>query len=257
MLLKQELREGAMYHSIISAIALGAAKLNDIATKTGEERSKVIKYLDTLIGLNILYKEFPFGENPEKSRKGIYRIRDNCYRFWYRYVFLNKTIIEQGAGAALLKSLLPELNSYIGIPFEEICMQYMVRMNNLSALPFVFTKFGRWREPNAEIDMAFSDTNRKQFIIAECKWRNELKDTAALESLVKKSELLKHDPAISATDGGVIHADGIYADGIHDDGTFYYLFSKSPFSKSCEALAKQMGNVSLIGLKELFGVNRE
>jgi AAA+ ATPase superfamily predicted ATPase len=241
MLLKQELREGAVYNSIISAIALGATKLSEIASKTGEERSKAIKYLDTLIGLNIVHKEFPFGENPEKSRKGIYRIRDNCYRFWYRYVFANKAVIEQGAGATLLKSFLPELNSYIGGPFEEICMQYMIRLNNLSALPFVFTQSGRWWGANVEIDMVFSDASRKHFIFAECKWRNDLKDTTALESLIHKAELLKHD-----------YTNRLSTSVSTTGGDFFYLFSKAPFSKSCEALAKQEGNVALIGIKDLF-----
>jgi AAA+ ATPase superfamily predicted ATPase len=284
MLLKQELREGAMYNSIITAIAMGATRLNEIALITGEERSKVIKYLDTLIGLNILHKEFPFGESPEKSRKGIYRIRDNCYRFWYRYVFANRVVIEQGAGATLLKSFMPELNSYIGGPFEEICMQYMIRMNNLSALPFVFTQSGRWWGQNPKtrqqeeidcmrrvhtlphrgkikgmyletntlpkqqparqgevVDMVFSDTNRKQFIFAECKWRNDPRDTAALEGLIEKSKLLKHDynNHVSTT---------------YQQDVFYYLFSKVPFSKPCISLAKQMGNVNLIGLRELFNL---
>jgi len=232
MLLKQELREGAMYNSIISAIATGATKLNEISLKIGEERSKTIKYIDTLIGLNILYKEFPFGENPEKSRKGLYRIKDNCYRFWYRYVFTNKAAIEQGAGAALLKHFLPDLNSFIGGPFEDICMQYMIRMNNLQALPFVFSISGRWWDSNTEIDMIFSDVSRKKIIFAECKWRNELKDTAALKELVENSKTFNFDR----------------------ENIYYFLFSKKTFSKSCEALAKEIGNVRLIGVKELFGV---
>jgi len=238
MLLKQELREGAVYNSIISAIALGAARLNEISLRIGEERTKTIRYLDTLIGLNILRKEFPFGENPEKGKRGIYRIMDNCFRFWYRYVFTNKTVIEQGAGAAFLKSFLPEINSYIGGPFEDICMQYMIRMNNLLALPFVFTRSGRWWGTNPktrqqeEIDMVFSDT--KHFIFAECKWRNDLKDTAILKTLIEKSKLLIHDNNIKQQD------------------IFYYLFSKTPFSKSCISLAYQTGNVFLVGQKELF-----
>jgi AAA+ ATPase superfamily predicted ATPase len=162
-------------------------------------------------------------------------------------VFANQAVIEQGAGATLLKSFLPELNSYIGGPFEEICMQYMIRMNNLSTLPFVYTQSGRWwgqnpktRQPE-EIDMVFSDTSCKQFIFAECKWRNDPRDTAALEGLVEKSNLLKHDynNHVSTT---------------HRQDAFYYLFSKVPFSKSCVSLAKQMGNVALIGLKELFSL---
>jgi uncharacterized protein len=167
---------------------------------------------------------------------------DNCFRFWYRYVFTNKTAIEQGAGAAVLKSFLPELNSYIGGPFEDICMQYMVRMNNLSALPFVFTQSGRWWGTNPKtrqqekIDMVFSDT--KHFIFAEYKWRNDLKDTATLETLIEKSKLLVHDN----------HKN------IKQQDTFFYLFSKIPFSKSCVSLARQTGNVVLIDQKELFNL---
>jgi hypothetical protein len=35
---------------------------------------------------------------------------------------------------------------------------------------------------------------------------------------------------------------------------FFYFFSKAPFSKPCLALAQQMGNVALIGQKELFSL---
>ena len=42
-LLKQELREPAIYNAIIKAIAEGASRLNDITTKVGEENSVVAK----------------------------------------------------------------------------------------------------------------------------------------------------------------------------------------------------------------------
>jgi len=88
--------------------------------------------------------------------------------------------------------------------------------------------------------MVFSDTNRKHFIFAECKWRNDPKDTAALESLVEKSKLLKHD-----------YNNRVSITGESTGDTFFYLFSKAPFSNPCEFLARQMGNVRLIGLKDL------
>jgi AAA+ ATPase superfamily predicted ATPase len=239
MLLKQELRDGAVYNSIISAIAAGAAKLNDIAAITGEERSKAGKYLDTLIGLGILHKEYPFGEDIGKSRKGLYRISDNCYRFWYRYVFLNKTAIEQGAGEPLFRSLLPELNSFTGFSFEEICLQYLIRENNRSELPFIFTRSGRWWRPcrgtnphtktNEEIDLVFSDQRGKQIIFAECKWRNTVTETPVLEKLVEQSALLAPY-----------------------ETRYYYLFSKSGFSSGCRALAEKTGNVVLVETGDLF-----
>jgi hypothetical protein len=40
MLLQQELREPAMYNSLISAISTGSSRLNDISMKTGEDVAK-------------------------------------------------------------------------------------------------------------------------------------------------------------------------------------------------------------------------
>lgn len=44
-LLKQELREPAIYNAIIKAIAECASRINDIKTKIGENNSVVSKYL--------------------------------------------------------------------------------------------------------------------------------------------------------------------------------------------------------------------
>ena len=78
-LLKQELREPAIYNAIIKAIAEGASRLNDITTKVGEENSVVAKYLKTLIDLGIVKKETPITEKPGK--KTIYLLEDNFFRF--------------------------------------------------------------------------------------------------------------------------------------------------------------------------------
>ena len=48
-LLKQELREPATYNGIIAAIANGASKLNEIATKNGLESNKCAKYISALM----------------------------------------------------------------------------------------------------------------------------------------------------------------------------------------------------------------
>ena len=86
-LLKQELREPAIYNAIIKAIAEGASRMNDIKMKVGEENSVVSKYLKTLIGLGIAKKETPITEKPGK--KTIYLLADNFFRFWYRFVPIN------------------------------------------------------------------------------------------------------------------------------------------------------------------------
>ena len=53
-MLKQELREPAIYNSIISAIAGGASRANEIATKVGMDSGACNKYIKGLLGLEIL-----------------------------------------------------------------------------------------------------------------------------------------------------------------------------------------------------------
>lgn len=61
-LLKQELREPAVYNSVIAAIAGGASRVNEISTKAGLESGTCIKYLKVLLDLGIVKKETPVTE---------------------------------------------------------------------------------------------------------------------------------------------------------------------------------------------------
>jgi len=197
MLLHQELREPAMYNSIIAAIAGGASKLNEIATKIGELSPKVSKYLQTLVNLNIVIKVYPFGENPQNSRRGVYRIADNCYDFWYSFVFPNKPEIESGSGGIIAgKEVFGEkLSAYIGKPpFEAICLQYMQRANRRKKLPVTATAFGSWwgtdtkEKSQADFDVIAANRTEKQIVLGECKW----KSVVNLESEVMKLKAKEH-----------------------------------------------------------------
>lgn len=238
MLLWQELRESAMYNSIINAISTGASKLNEIATKIGEDRTKCIKYLQKLIQIGILHKEYPFGDNIAKSRKGIYKITDNYYNFWYRYVFTNKNILEQGNMDVVFNALvMPNLPNYIGNIHESICCQCLIRLNNKQKTPFVFTEISRWWGNNTidkrqeEIDIIAASKIENKVIFAECKYRNELTDIEILNTLKRKSDLIKG----------------------YDD-KYYMLFSKSGFTNALKVAAEKSKNIILIDLEKIFEI---
>jgi hypothetical protein len=238
MLLQQELREPAMYNSIVGAIAGGATRINEIATRLEEDASKVGKYLNTLINLRIVVKEYPFGEDRETSRKGIYKLADNCYNFWYRFVFPNRPEIESGNGDYVADSEVfsEQLSDYIGKPpFEEICRQYLSRQNRKNELPFTATSFGAWwgndpkEKVQSDIDVVAANRKSKKIILGECKWKNSFNDTAEIEKLMSKQHLLPE-----------------YKD------RSYYLFSKVPFSRAAKALEKENDCLHLISLDMLF-----
>lgn len=94
-LLKQEVREPAIYTAVIAAVATGASRMSEISGKVGEDTNVCSMYLKNLINLGIVQKETPYGE--KASRKSVYSIEDNMFRFWYRFVFENNSIIARGA----------------------------------------------------------------------------------------------------------------------------------------------------------------
>ena len=113
LLLRQEVQEPGVYSAIIEAIASGYTKANEISTKIGEDTAKCLKYIKILCELGIIYKETPFG-GKESSRKTLYGISDLMFRFWYRYVFTNRTLIETGANQAVwAKKIAPDYSNYM------------------------------------------------------------------------------------------------------------------------------------------------
>ena len=55
-MLKQEMREPALYNAVILAIANGASKLSEIATKVGETTATCPVYLRNLVLLSLAKK---------------------------------------------------------------------------------------------------------------------------------------------------------------------------------------------------------
>jgi len=193
-ILKQELREPMIYNTIIEAIATGSSKMNEIVTKTKMEADKCSRYINSLIELKIIEKEHPLGE--KTTRKTIYKLSDNLFKFWYRFVFNNIGLTEQDESEFLYDSVIEsDWENYIGRNvFEDICKQYLWKLNKDRLLPFVFTDIGRWwgnnpkEKKQEEIDIIA--TNNSEAIFCECKWRNENTGLEVFENLKKRATLL-------------------------------------------------------------------
>ena len=119
ILLKQELQDPSSYHSIITAIAGGASRLNEIATKTGLASSGCSAQIQSLITLGIIKKETPLTEGI-KSRKTLYQLEDFMFLFWYRFVRPNLSGIMRGIGETIYEvSVKPQISHFMGYIFEE------------------------------------------------------------------------------------------------------------------------------------------
>ena len=236
-LLREELQQPSTYNSIIEAIACGASKANEISNKTGEAGAKCLKYISVLRELGILYREAPFGEK-ETSRKTIYGISDFLFRFWYRYVFNNRTLIETGAYKQVLeRRIIPDYSTYMGLVFEKVCKEFLLRRNSQGNLPILFTEIGRWwgndakRKIQTEIDLIAREKN--DYIFCECKWRNSKADLSVLKILEDRAE--------------------IFFNGQEKRGQVnFIIFSKSGFDDELRSTQNKRQDLILVNLEELF-----
>lgn len=229
-LLKQEVREPAIYNAVITAIATGCSKLNEIANRISEDSSVCAIYIKNLISLGLVKKETPYGES--SKRKTIYSIEDNMFRFWYRFIPDNLSLLSRGASDLVYSRIAPEISTYMGSVFEQICTQYLWNLLLRGDSPINFPSLGRWWGTNPktkkqeEIDIMGVDNDSALF--AECKWTNEKVDSSVLETLLMRSEMFSYSKK------------------------HFFLFAKRGFTKGCFEQANKLGNVSLVQLEDMF-----
>lgn len=230
-LLKQDLREPAIYNSIISAIAGGASRSNEISTKVGLESGVCAKYLKVLLELEILKKETPITEKPGK--KTIYAIDDNFFRFWYRFVPGNMSLISAGRIHSVYNQAIKRFYSdYMGLVFEMMCREYLLRYEK--DLPILLHDIGQWwgtdskTRKEVQIDIVGTPLEGNEYLIGSCKYRSEKIGMDELELLRRYAPVFREN--------GIFH---------------YYIFSKSGFTSELLESEKR-GEVTLLTLSDLY-----
>jgi len=166
--LREELNEPRNYFSILYSIAKGNSKVGQIVNDTGLEKSFISKYLSVLIDLKLVERRVPITEkNAARSRNGIYLLKDNFFKFWFRFVFENQEYIEQEKQEKLTdEKILPELAGFVGRIFEEIALSELIRSGKYKEY-----LFGTWWYKNSEVDIVGIDKTHKRMLIGEVKFK--------------------------------------------------------------------------------------
>jgi AAA+ ATPase superfamily predicted ATPase len=183
--LQQELREPRNYFAVLQAIASGNTRQNEIKQATGLE--SITPYLETLQQLHLVERTVPVTDSqPHKSRRGIYRLKDNYLRFWFRFVFPNWSQLERGAKEMVFNTvILPEIDHFSSIVFEQACRQYFWRVGLKGQLPFMPQQIGGWWQANEEVDLVI--LGEAEMMLVECKWSSRPVGTDILQELEAKS----------------------------------------------------------------------
>ena len=224
-LLREEVNDVSTYFSILSVIAAGNHKLNNITSRLGVQASSVTAFIKKLIDLDILEKQVPVTEsNPSKSKKGLYFIKDNFFRFWFRYVFPYQSYLEMDDIIYVEEKIKNEFDYFVANVFEALSRRIMYKLK----LPFIMKKCGRWWDKDNEIDIVGIGEN--DIIFGECKWSQKHVGKNILTELQIKSKEVKW--------------------GSKSRKEYFILFSKSGFSSDLIQHSKENENVFLIDVNQ-------
>lgn len=191
-MISAELREFSVYNTILSTIAQGYQKLNDLYLKTGFSRAKISVYIKNLSHFDIVEKVQSFETGGwENAKKGVYQIKNTFINFWFKFVFphlsdlylMNETEFYE-------QYIAPELGAYMKRYFRNICMEYMELLNQLGRLPFPIHKMGTWVGKTGNIDIIAQSTDRRN-MVGLCNWDQPMLTMQMCEKLYESMEKAK------------------------------------------------------------------
>ncbi len=207
-LLGQEFKELGNYNSILKSISKGNTRLSNIANEIGMDTRKLSNYLDKLYELGFVIKEKPITVTKKRYRGYNYRLKDNFLNFWFKFVFPNRSQIEERSFS--YSEIHNKMNKFISKKFEDICRKEIAK---------TYKKVGKWWFKEDEIDIVGLDEESRSIAFGECKWSKNKVDENVLRDLKNKSEKVRW------------HND--------DREGKYYLFSRSGFTKELQTIGEK------------------
>lgn len=170
-LLEESLRETSVYGTILSSIAEGNYKLNDLYEKTDFSRAKISVYLKNLMELELVEKVFSYDTaGKANTQKGIYRISNHILHFYFCFLYANQSELEVSSPTLFYKQYVaPGFKTYVGDYFRQICAQRLAERNKAGKLPIRYTKSGEWVGKMGNIDLVAQDDEEKTLLVL-CNW---------------------------------------------------------------------------------------
>ncbi len=176
-LLRDDMRDTVQTATLLSIIGNGASKLSEIAARAGRAANDITEPLKKLRDLGYVRREIPFDENERNSKKGLYFVDDNLFKFFYRFVAPYASVLELGAVDAVMNIVESQMPSYVGDCWEELCRRF-ASGNEIDGI--LYDKASRWwgkiftdDKPEgemAELDVVAESFDKKHILIGECKW---------------------------------------------------------------------------------------
>lgn len=223
----EELRETGVYYTILTALASGKQKLNELYLHTNFSRAKISVYLKSLMELELVEKVYSYDtDGKSNAKKGIYSIKNPLVYFYFRFIYPNLSCFYTMSSEDFFDGFIKEdFNSHVEPALRRICLEQLNVQNEKKELPICFVKSGEWVGKIGTIDIVAQDENGRT-LIALCNYKKPVlayDDYEWICFLAKKARLKPE---------------------------YIYLYSIGDFDVRLKKIAKQRSEVKLIRMPE-------
>ncbi len=218
MYLSSEISKITNANEVFEALARGFSKYKDILGQSNVSSGPtLIDTLDKLIKMDVVKKEAPINDENNKKKAG-YFISDNLSLFYYKYIFRNISRMNIMDSEVFYNKYIKEdfETQYVPKIFEDICKQYLVRLNRAGSMDEPFEKIGKYyyddpvNKTNGEFDLVTLDD--KGYIFYEAKFRKE----PVTESMIREEIMQVNQTGFSCYKYGFISKSGFECDEADD-----------------------------------------
>ncbi len=179
MYLNSEISKITNANEVFEALAKGFSRYKDILDQSNVSSGPtLIDVLEKLIKMDVVKKEVPINDEQNKKKAGYY-ISDNLSLFYYKYIFGNVSRMQIMDTEVFYKKYIEAdfETKYVPKRFQDICKQYLIRLNRAGQMEEIFEKIGKYyyddtvNKKNGEFDIVTLDD--KGYIFYEAKFRIE------------------------------------------------------------------------------------
>ncbi|MDC7279175.1 hypothetical protein NXH64_06590 [Butyrivibrio fibrisolvens] len=230
-----ELRELAYYNYMLTTLAKGLNRVNQISAEVEKPKDVVVPYLNSLMAIGICTKDTAITEitNRKKTR---YSIVNTSTLFWYKFIVPNYDAYIAGDIEALWGKVEASMDEYMETVFIKICGEYLADRSDKNMLPFTVEEIGNWwvNDDEAGTTDGFDLVSlgkcegKSATIFAQCYYNHEPIEVAQLKLLIEKTKQL--------------HRQG---------DAFYLVFSNAGFHENAITISSAIKNIMLITLDEM------
>lgn len=185
---EQEIRDPGTYFAVVREIAAGRTRTSEISNATRISTPNLAKMLKRLAALGYVEARSPLSPKGLETRRTSYCLADPFFRFWFRFVFPNRSLLERGRVKEVLKIVERDMDVFMGLVFEDCCRGWAGRFS-ADLLP-PSQQLGSWWSRNGQTEIDVVGTSRGRYdLLASCKWAKAA-PTSALTQLLEQRDFM-------------------------------------------------------------------